>query len=196
MRSTPEAAVDMLQLWTIQPKSVWERAQDRGGLRTDGRLVDPYFRPAYRWMIGQMAQRLTGYTGMYPVWAWYRPKPDLRHTGYLTKGTPGVRLGFIAPADKVLLSDFDAWHSVLNGGYCAPNAAEAEWCAHYEACDRATVAGDAARLEALRRERPATWERIFDLDAWAVSNHPQYIQATLASVALSQITDVTHFTAR
>jgi hypothetical protein len=102
----------------------------------------------------------------------------------------------MAPADKVLLSDFDAWHSVLNNSYCAPNAAETEWCAHYAACDEATVIGDTARLAALHSERPASWERIFGLDAWAVPDRQQYVQATLASVSLSQIIDITHFTAR
>ena len=57
-----------------------------------------------------------------PIWAWYqwegsRRKPDLRASGYLPKGEPGVRLELRVADDRVLLSDFDLWHYVLNYWY-------------------------------------------------------------------------------
>ncbi|UYZ73367.1 DUF3841 domain-containing protein [Moraxella bovis] len=54
------------------------------------------------------------------MWAWYhahganKPKPDLRKSGHLPKGERGVRIEFTLPKERVLLSNFDGWHAVLN----------------------------------------------------------------------------------
>ena len=70
-------------------------------LTGDGRRVDRHLRRPYRWIRARMAERIPGTPGGYPVWAWYRPKPDLRHVAYLPAGTPGVRVEFLAPAAPV-----------------------------------------------------------------------------------------------
>lgn len=80
---------------------------------------------AYRWLSKRMAD-LIGEppSGVrFPVWAWYqwegvRKRPDMRtHRRWTTKGTPIVLITFEIPDDKVLLSDFDMWHVVLNDDY-------------------------------------------------------------------------------
>ena len=106
------------------------KAQRVGALKGDGRFVWKEFRPAYRWMRRQMAERLGDCRGQYPVWAWLQPKPDLRRGGHLPQGMIGVRLEFIVPAQEVLLSDFSAWHMVLNDGYLALSEGESD--AFYE----------------------------------------------------------------
>jgi hypothetical protein len=113
-------------LWTVQTREVWEEFQRKGVLRAEGRRVIPEFREAYQWLMEQMKERLPGYSGRYPLWAWYHPKPDLRYAGLLPRGTRGVRIEFVAPVDRILLSDFDAWHAVLNKGFLALDEAEDE----------------------------------------------------------------------
>ena len=57
-----------MRLWTIQHLRVWEALRERGYFRADGRTAYHHFRPAYRWIAGQMERRLPGYrTGRYPV---------------------------------------------------------------------------------------------------------------------------------
>ena len=80
---------------------------------------------AYQWLSNRMKDLI----GMpppgvhFPVWAWYqwegvRKRPDMRtHRHWSNKGTPIVLITFQIPDDKVLLSDFDMWHVILNDGY-------------------------------------------------------------------------------
>ena len=59
-----------------------------------------------------------------PIWCWCqwrgerRRMPDLRHCGHLPRGTRGVRLGLELAEARLLRSDFELWHYVLNGGTC------------------------------------------------------------------------------
>jgi len=60
-----------------------------------------------------------------PIWAWVK-KPDLRHSCHLAKGKKGVRLSIDVPDELVLLSEFNAWHFVLNDTYLPPTNNEYE----------------------------------------------------------------------
>lgn len=117
-----------MRLWTIQDPRVWEVLRETGHFRADGRRVYKWFRPAYRWMVGQMERRLPGYhKGRYPVWAWHTPKPDMRMSSYrLPPGEEGVRLTLEIPdeeaAVRVLRSGFEDWHSPLNNRYLWPGS--------------------------------------------------------------------------
>lgn len=185
------------ELWTIQSQTTWERFVAEGVLRTDEELVWPEFLPAYRWMAAQMRSRLPACTERMPIWAWHRPRPDLRRAGHLPPGSMGVCICFTLPALRVLLSDFIAWHSVLNGWYLALSEAECDaWesslprgCHWYEELppDR-------------QREVRASWERVFDLENLALAKDwlgtGEYIQATIEEVHLEDIIEVTTFVAR
>jgi len=185
-----------LKLWTIQRYETWEEFQERGILRADGRRADSYLRSAYRWMMEQMKKRLPSYTGRYPIWAWYQPKPDLRSSGYLAKGTRGIRIEFQVPESRVLLSDFDAWHIVLNQGYLSLTEEEDEaW--------EKRLPSQKHRYDELSRssqlEIKQSWERIFDLDTLASSqwvSSGRYIQAVLEEISLGEVVRVKPFTAR
>ena len=57
-----------------------------------------------------------------PIWVWdqregKRKRRDLRYSGYADRGTKMVQIEFEIPLKNVLLSDFDAWHLVLNKYY-------------------------------------------------------------------------------
>lgn len=198
-----------MRLWTIQTQGAWSEAQAAGAISTTMARVETGFREAYRWMVGQMRRRLPSVAGpeRAPVWAWYRwqgearPRPDLRASGHLPRGAPGVRIEFEADAQSVLLSDFSLWHFVLNYWYLPATPEE----------------GDAFEAEVARRRmsfflsKPlpdpalharieASWERSFDLD-WhhpdlAEPRRAKSIQATLWEVPLTAVTAVKPFVAR
>ncbi len=185
-----------LRLWTVQRREAWELLRETGHLHADERYVPREFLSAYRWMADQMRRRLPGCSGRLPVWAWYRPKPDLRRSGHLERGVPGIRLELLVSADRVLLSDFDAWHCVLNRWYLALTEEErARWESRLP---RGYRPGDRLPLE-LEREMEASWERIFDLELLAASEWAaggQRVQAALERIDLADVVGVKEFTAR
>jgi hypothetical protein len=77
-----------------------------------------------------------------------RPRPDLRHRGYLPKGTPGVLVELELDGERILRSDFDLWHYALNGWYLPKSLAdERGFEAHPD-----------------RRRIAPSWRRMFDLE--------------------------------
>ena len=197
---------DTLRLWTIQPPHVWEALRQYGTL-----LVDPAhpdfggheksFGLAYDWLRGQMQKRIPGYANHYPWWA-YEHFLDLRfyrwHTGQF--GQRRVRLELAVPKEKVLLSAYGDWHTVLSRGYLPEaldwDAYEREW----DAWD-AQAYGNVPFLE--KRYFPLaepwqtlleqSWERIFDVNARRPTNT---IQANFERLELSDVVSVTAFTSR
>lgn len=154
-----------MRLWTLQLWGAWEVFQQQGVLRADGRRAWRSLRPHYRWMMDQMAKRIPGYTGRFPIWAWYDPKPDLRATHYFSGGQRAVRIEFVVPDERVLLSDFGAWHIPLNWGYFDDARTEEELDGRSDWWEERS---GGARWEALspelRAEMQQSWERVFDLD--------------------------------
>jgi hypothetical protein len=189
---------ETIRLWTIQHRDAWSLAERTGILRANGRRVWSSFRPAYGWMRDQMRLRITGAGGRYPIWAWAYPKPDLRCAGHLEPGTPGVCIECRAPASTVLLSDFDAWHHVLNESYLSLNDEEDESWESRTGHRRYAELSSAEQAE-IRK----SWDRIFDLSALLAApawhkgeTSTQYIQATVEEVPLGWVTSVRPFIAR
>ncbi len=182
-------------LWTIQVPEVWERFRRTGVLAADGRRTPYYYRDAYRWLRRQAAARLAGYSGCAFVWAWLRPKPDLRSSGHLPKGRRGVRIEFVVPADRMLCSDFSAWHCVLNQWYLAFSEAEDDaWFGSLPKKWTWKTLPDEKR-----REIEISWERIFDLGSLQASpwtGPVTHVQAVLERVFLREVTGVDHFISR
>jgi hypothetical protein len=137
------------------------------------------FRRPYEWMAKRLGRRVPAPSQhAAPVWAWYqydgeaRPRPDLRRTGHLPRGTHGTRLELMLPASRVLLSDFELWHYVLN-----------DW--------RIPVSG---------RARGKNWDKVFDLDYHhpdvAAGRSKKAIQAVFWSASVSEVRAVDFFVAR
>ena len=162
----------MGKFYTIQTIAAWDEAQRIGYLVGNRDFIWPDFLQAYHWMMDHMRERLLDYEGEYPIWIWPE-KQDLRKSGYLSKGEKGVQLELNVPDNKVLWSDFQAWHFVLN----------------YWTLD---VNDD----EIIDREE--SWERIFDYSF--LSNemdwNPIDPQGVTGKIPLQDIKIIKEFTSR
>lgn len=191
-------------LWTIQDLPAWERLQRDGVLRADGRRVPPYYRDAYRWMSEQMRLRLPPNPSRFPLWGWYRwqgvsrCRPDLRCAGHLERRVPGVRIEVDLPDSTVLLSDFGAWHCVLNRSFLPLNDSEDDALA--AELETEGVDHRWPYPEPFRSRVVSSWQHIFDMDAgdadcWGPSSG-RSLQATFWELTLSQVRRFDAFTAR
>ena len=120
-----------------------------------------------------------------------KKKPDLRNIGLGTPGEKSVCIEFEIDDLQVLLSDFFAWHSVLNGGFYNDSHTEAEWNekdAWYEA-----LSGKQKGIETLK-----SWQKVFDVNAFEneFCQNGRYIQAIFWKLSKDMVTDVRYFTAR
>jgi Domain of unknown function (DUF3841) len=188
-----------LRLWSIQGPEVWELLRTRGAYAAQAHHISPAWRHAYRWMRTQMLRRLGDATavGQMPVWAWRcwrgqeRLRPDLRCGGHLPAGAHGVLLTLQMTASRVLLSDFELWHYVLNGWYLPAGRS-----------DERRFERSAALLPAAARNRQieASWQRIFEpvvLRApYTAPRRTRAVQAVFWALRLEDVVEARPFVAR
>lgn len=156
---------------------------------------DIFARAAYNWMHNEMCDNVSAppENVKYPIWAWYsfrgkRKKPDMRASGFASRGTPVVRLSLNVPEKEVLLSDFDLWHYPLNNWYLAVSEAE-------------ELQFDQIGGEKKQSLITDSWRRIYNLDAeddgyiWG-KRERRSIQGTFWQLKEEYILSVETFTAR
>ena len=166
--------------------------------------TDSFFSSHYGYMITQMIDRCAEFPPKFsdpfknpPVWAWYiydgeNKVPDNLDTcGVGVPGNEYVCIEFEIEEDDILLSDFDAWHHVLNNSWYEGSLSEAEWETLHSWYDRLpNKEKDAIKL--------ASWERIFDItqykNDWCSNGY--YVQGTFWELRKDMITKVTRFTAK
>lgn len=182
-----------LKLWSVRPESDYILLTQNGVYHTDERHVLNHRLEAYYWMAEQLRNKVPPPKGVsLPIWAWYRAyglshiKPDLRKRGHLESGEKGVRIEFDIPENLVLLSNFDAWHSVLNDNCFAVNDAE------YEYYENIKETCPIAEYEAIKRK---SWEKIFDLELLPDPNIYE-VQAVLWELKKDWVKKVDFFIAR
>ena len=160
--------------WTIQTYDAWVATNETGILVGKEEFVYDSFLSPYLWLMEQMKKRLPKYDGEFPVW-FYQHKPDLRHSGYLPKGTRSVLLKADLEPDSFLVSDFMTWHLVLNN---------------------ITFTKDDDGLENIDKE--VSWERIFDFEFLKELNGEKYIlpQITTGAIPVENLKLIREFIAK
>jgi hypothetical protein len=108
----------LVRLYSYQAQEAWDIAEQKGYWAGSQGVVEDRdfweFRQAYAWMQEQMATRIPDYSGDLPMWGWLkRPSAKPKPTQY--QGTSGIiRLTVMVPLKRILFSDYDSWHHVLN----------------------------------------------------------------------------------
>lgn len=193
-----------MRLWTIQPVEVYREIEKNGyyvcdieQARARSEYFDVCFKDAYDWLVEKMKEKIgEPPVGVeYPVWAWHtydwkRKSSDLRsRQGY--RGQEMVRMEIEIPDNEVVLSDFDAWHNVLNKWYAIDCDNEEEYDREYEKFEKLSP-------EEQKRVTIESWDKIFDLtpiDTDWIKNGA-YIQATFWKLNKNQIKKVKFFTSK
>lgn len=204
-----EKRKEILRLWTIQLINAWEKLQKLGILRANTHYADKNFIRAYKWMAKKMEARL-GFRpsqNSLPLWAWYqwegerKRKPDLCYKGHLFKGKRGVRIEFDIEADKVVLSDFELWHYVLNYWYLPATKEDGE-AFEVELSKKGLSFYETKPLPNTNyHERIVkSWEHIFDItcsdDLSAFPKNKKSIQAGFWELRIENVTHIHVFTSR
>ncbi len=185
------------RIWTIHEEDAWEAFQEQGVIKGDGRRIIHDHRKAYRWMMRQMKDRIPGYGGGYPVWAYSRwapdePKPDVNDC---VDPSPKrlVMLECEVPRDRILKSDVELWNFVLNGTeYLGRNEQEEE---AWEARARSGKVHHAT----LAKEMRDSWMLMFELTNdrgdkdWLGDANSNAIQAAIEQITLDQVKKIEHF---
>lgn len=147
------AGDEKVRIWSFQSTEAWKTAKERGYFAGDERFIDEddfdWLTP-YRWMRDQMAERLPEFSGDYPVWA-YLARPNLRQWRRFEK--PTVKIVAEVPRARMLISDYDSWHCVLNSSPFTMTEEEDDWFDHLMETN----------IEAFLEEARKTWVRIFEL---------------------------------
>ncbi|MBR2566943.1 MAG: DUF3841 domain-containing protein [Paenibacillus sp.] len=172
-----------MKFWTIQSIDAWRDAISKDILTGNIHFIWEEFIKPYHWMMSQMEKKLVHYSGEYPVWLW-PIKPDMRRSGHLERGSHGVLLEVDLNPEEVLISDFDAWHCVLNQSFLALTEEE----------DQLYDEG----LISLTKEE--SWERIFALEELMNSDYwnssEQHLQVVIGSIPLHRIKLIREFIAK
>lgn len=191
-----------MRLWTIQPLEVYNLIQEQDYYTCDINKSDlaqfESFIIAYNWLNERMKDKIGNPPDniQYPVWAWHtrnwkQKKPDLREAGHGTRGTKMVCLEIEIPDDEVVLSDFDAWHFVLNNWYIGDALTSEE-------SDEEDIWLENHSEEEQKRIIRESWEKIFDITPiqsdWL--SRGQYVQATFWKLSKENIKKVQFFKAR
>jgi hypothetical protein len=168
----------------MQPVEVYDILMRDGIFICDpAKASEPMFFNAYDWLNEHLNNKDSKPDNVcYPVWAWYRydskeKKPDLRRLGYGARGEKLVCMELEVPDDKVLLSDFDLWHFVLNDWWL-DNAMFKEHFTEDE-YDRNQAWFDNLPKDEQGEEKNRSWNIIFNIEPfindWIAKG--QYVQA-------------------
>jgi hypothetical protein len=180
-----------IELWTRMNRKFYEQLLRNGVIRGSEDHVWAEFVEPYKWMIEQMKQRIPGFAGGYPIWAWTRRK-DAEWSGRPRKAHDRVLVRWRAPRDQVLLSDFFTWHAVLGGRLLARN--EAEYDAWHEELEQRGLDRFGRHLDDyppdIRERLEASWQLVFDgwdqIDGQWHGKHVR-VQAVIPELRMNQV---------
>lgn len=188
----------VIRIRTVQSWQAWLKARERGVLQGDGRRVCGYWRYHYRWMMAQMARRIRGYRGGFPVWSWVECSEDIRSWRHRWK-EPSVLVIAEVPRVRVLVSHYEVWSwIVLNWGFVPVTQEEDQF-------DREVLRPGNQCYDDLPHEKQlqieASWERIFDIESLDTSpffspscfGGERWLQGCLEYIKLDEIVETRPF---
>jgi hypothetical protein len=189
-------------VYSIQPKEIYDSIMETGEFITDINKSDNLdFRRSYLWMAEKMNEKIANPRHVeFPIWAWYRwarkeKRPNLNYNlfGYTGNTKEHCLLTLEIPDEDVVLSDYEAWHYVLNNTYFDNSKSESEW---------KQLVQDFWKLppEERNQVKDESWNHIFDIDIYTNpsgwSHQGYYVQATFWILKKEYIKDVTFFHGR
>ena len=136
-----------------------------------------------------------------PLWGWYRwlseakPRPDLRAIRRYCHPGPYVLIQCGLLEEAVVLSDFDAWHVILNNGYVSLSGEDDET---YESeLSQCRAHADEQARQALRDKFYKSWERVIEMDPlrepYWFPTREKPIQACFWQLERHQVRSAKHF---
>lgn len=201
-----------MKLFTFQPLFVWESLKELGYFHPfhlfeqDNFLKEEIneswgFKSAYVWLRDYMLDRHIHYeiNNQHLIWAWYQwngtkqPKPDKRYSSVFNyfENQPYVMLELNIAPERVCLSDYDAWHFVLNYWLLASEATVEPFEKQFNYYQEKPLSDKVAHGIILN-----SWETIFDLDKCPAlleyDKKQQQVQATFFELFYTDVEKV-HF---
>jgi len=204
-----------MKLWTIQDIEAYKQLKKDGVLHANEEYLwcEDSLKYAYDWMASELAKKDSKPDGIrYPIWAWYqwegkRKKRDMRERGFSKRGNRVVQLEIEIPEEKVLLSDFNVFHCVLNNIYVCSSEEESDqfekWyesqCIKYGDWKYDTSQNE--KLQIVKKKIVESWAGVFDLtkedDNWLYGkNEDKSIQAVFWELKEDQVIWAREFIAK
>lgn len=201
-----------MQLWTVQSIEWYNELLKNGIIHGERKHITTDWKFSlfgYHWLMNKMDKKIgkRPFPECFPVWAWYqytdsnKRKPDLRSTGFLPKGTTGVRIEINKNENDVLLSDFMLW-SIPFGyqSFIGQNEEESETfekMLERKGFDKKNI----GKLpKDIQTEIIKSWDKILDLDFddpyHTSPKDNKVIQATFWTLSLNEVIKVDEFVAR
>lgn len=199
-------------LWTIQTVEWYNQFLQKGIIFGTGKYITQdweFCLLGYEWLMNKMDKKIgkRPFKECFPVWAWYqykdinKPKPDLRSSGFLPKGTKGVRVEINKKENEVLLSDFVLWHFPFAYhhfiGENEQEAIEFEELLKSKGLDQTAITELPKKIQA---KIIKSWDKVLDLDFhdpyYTEPRERKMIQATFWTVSLDEVVRVDKFIAR
>lgn len=188
-----------MRVFTVQPLEVLNIIEHKGYFICTKDRSENYkdFYDAYNWLVQEMIKRK-----IYPVekntlpcWCWYlydgKNKLDLRHSGLGIPKEKLICLELEIPENKILLSDYGAWHYVLNNTWYDDSTNEKEFDKLHDWYDKLPYSKQ-------NELRVKSWQKIFDIQKvrteW--SDNGYYVQGTFWVITKDMIVNKRIFRAR
>ena len=109
-----------MKVYTIQNAEIIKSLNSKGFYSTDSRFIcDESFLEPYQWLTNKAKTIISGWNTPRPIWVW-KDRPDLRSHRFCSDPEnpnniiPSVLITLEIPREKILFTDFDLWHYVLN----------------------------------------------------------------------------------
>ena len=186
-----------MTVWTNQPLEALEELERTGAFRCipekSMNLTKPdSLRKPYAWLAEKMLQRIGSRPQgvSTPIWAWHTWNfehrcPDPESAAFLKRTSERVLLTLDIPEAEMVLTDFEAWQTVMQGSYVSGAMTEEEAVREEMWLENL----DEPALDAAIRD---SWDRVFEISRveTPVLVRGRFIQATFWEIRKEYIRDI------